>query len=209
MARNIDPKCKQCRRAGEKLFLKGERCATVKCAIVKRNYPPGVHGVKGRKKADGFALQLTEKQKAKKQYHMLEKQFRLTFLKARQKGGNTGENFLKLLETRFDNTVYRLGLGVSRPLARQLINHGHFTVNGRMVTIPSCQLKSGDIIKIKPSKARAKIFNQLNERLKNKEIPGWLNLDLSEMSAKVLHQPDLSMLKPNFDVQMIIEYYSK
>ena len=209
MARNINPKCKQCRRVGEKLFLKGERCSTVKCAIVKRNYPPGMHGVKGRKKADGFALQLTEKQKAKKQYHLLEKQFRLTFAKARQKSGNTGENFLRLLETRFDNTVFRLGLATSRPLARQLINHGHFTVNGHIVNIPSFQLKTGDTIKIKTNKARSKIFNNLNERLKNKEIPGWLNLDLNELSAKVLHQPDLSMLNPNFDVQMIIEYYSK
>ena len=182
---------------------------SAKCAIVKRNYPPGLHGAKGRRKTDGFALQLNEKQKAKRQYQLLEKQFRLTFEKARRKSGNTGDNFLKMLEGRFDNTVFRLGLASSRPQARQLINHGHFSVNGRTVTIPSYQVKAGDLIKIKPTKARGKFFQGLGEKLKGRETPGWLHLDSAELTAKILTEPDAAALSPNFDVQMIIEFYSK
>lgn len=209
MARDISPKCKQCRRAGEKLYLKGERCNTPKCAMVKRNYPPGLHGPKGQPRMTGYGQQLSEKQKAKRQYHLLEKQFRLTFERAKSKGGNTGDNFIKLLEMRLDNVVYRLGLGNSRPAARQMVNHGLITVNGRTVTIPSYTVKIGDTIKIKSNKKGAKVFTDLEDKLKQHEVPGWLNFDLKEVKAKVLHQPDLNIMKPNFDVQMIIEYYSR
>jgi small subunit ribosomal protein S4 len=209
MARNTDPQCKQCRRAAEKLFLKGDRCYTAKCAIIKRNYPPGFHGPKGKKRVSDYATQLNEKQKAKREYRLLEKQFRLTFEKARRQTGNTGENFLKFLEMRLDNAVYRLNFAQSRSQARQLVNHGHFTVNGRKVNIPSYNLKAGDVIAIKENKAHAKIFNGLKERLKNKEIPGWLNIDMEKLTAKVLQKPDTNVIKPNFNIQMIIEYYSR
>ena len=150
MGRDLDPKCKQCRRLGEKLMLKGERCFSSRCAMVKRNYPPGFHGVKGSKhRHSDYSLQLAEKQKAKKQYHLLEKQFKLTFEKASKQPDNTGENLLRLLEMRLDNAVYRLGFASSRSQARQLVNHGHIQVNNRKVNIPSCQIKVGDIIKIK------------------------------------------------------------
>ncbi len=209
MAKNLDAKCKQCRRAGEKLFLKGERCYTAKCAMVKRNYPPGFHGPKGRRRQTDYGLQLNEKQKAKRQYILLEQQFKLIFEKARRQSGNAGENFVKLLEMRLDNTIYRLGFAFSRPQARQLVNHGHFTVNGRKVNIPSCQLKKGDTIKIKSNKKQAKIFKNLSEKLKKKEVPGWLHLDTKELTAKVLHQPNMEAINPNFNVQMIVEYYSR
>ena len=209
MGKNLDPKCKQCRRAGEKLFLKGERCYTAKCAIVKRNYPPGFHGPKGKKRLTDYGSQLNEKQKARRQYNLLEKQFKLIFEKARAKKGNTGDNFLELLERRFDNVIYRLGWASSRSQARQMINHGLFTINDRKVNIPSYTVKTGDVIKIKSNKKQAKIFNGLSEKLKKHEVPGWLNMDAKELTAKVLHKPDIAALKPNFDVQMIIEYYSR
>ena len=209
MAKNTDPKCRQCRRAGEKLFLKGERCYAAKCAIVKRNYPPGVHGAKGKKRVSDYGIQLNEKQKAKREYGLMEKQFRLTFDKARRQKGNAGENFLRLLETRLDNAVYRLHLAASRTQARQLVNHGHFTVNARKVNIPSYTVRTGDVIAIKEGKKRGKVFSDLKERVKNKEIPGWLNLDAENMAAKVLHQPDTGKMKPNFNMQMIIEFYSR
>lgn len=209
MGRNLDSKCKQCRRTGEKLFLKGERCSTVKCAIVKRNYPPGFHGPKGKKRMNIYGSQLNEKQKAKKQYQITEKQFRLTYEKARRKSGNAGENFIKLLETRLDNTVFRLGIADSRAQARQLVSHGHILVNDKKVNIPSYSVKTGDIIKIKEKKRPVKLFKNLQEKLKNKEIPSWLHLDQKEFSAKILHQPEVAKMNFNFDMQMIIEFYSK
>ena len=209
MAKNLDPKCKLCRRAGEKLFLKGDRCLTAKCAMVKRNYPPGFHGPKKTRRLSDYGQQLSEKQKAKRQYNLLEKQFKLTFEKARRQTGNTGEIFIKLLEMRLDNAIYRLGFASSRAQARQLINHGHFTVNDHKVNIPSYQLKGGDIIKIKANKKQAKVFKDLGEKLSKSEFPGWLHLNPKELTAKVLHQPDIETIKPNFNIQMIIEYYSR
>lgn len=209
MSKDLNPKCKLCRRAGEKLFLKGERCNTAKCAIVKRNYPPGFHGPKGKRRLSDYGNQLAEKQKAKRQYNMLEKQFRLTFDKAKAKQGNTAENFLKMLEMRLDNVVYRAGIAASRVQARQLINHGHFTVNGNRVNIPSYSTRSGDILKIKANKTDAKIFKNLGESLKQKQAPGWMNIDAKKIEVKVLHQPDMASINPNFNVQLIVEYYSK
>jgi small subunit ribosomal protein S4 len=209
MGRNLEPKCKQCRRAGEKLFLKGERCRTVKCAIVKRNYPPGFHGPKGRPRSTEYGIQLNEKQKAQKQYNLLEKQFRLTFEKAQSQAGNTAENFLKLLEMRFDNIIYRLGIGESRSQARQLINHSLFTINDRNVNIPSRILKVGDIIKIKSNKKNYKIFLNAVERIKKLELPNWLILEKNTLETKILNQPDINSLKANFNIQMIVEFYSR
>jgi len=209
MGRNLNPKCKQCRRSGEKLFLKGERCYAPKCAMVKRNYAPGMHGAKNKTRPTEYGIQLNEKQKAKRQYGLLEKQFKLTFEKAKKEGGNTGDNFLKLLEMRFDNTIYRSGIASSRNEARQLISHGHFTINDKKVNIPSYQVSTGEVIKIKSNKKDSKIFKDLKDKLQKKEMPGWINLDKNEIAAKILHAPDVSVLKPNFNLQMIVEYYSR
>ncbi len=209
MGRNLDSKCKQCRRTGEKLFLKGDRCSTVKCAIIKRNYPPGFHGPKGKKRTNIYGNQLNEKQKAKKQYQLTEKQFRLTYEKARRQSGNAGENFIKMLETRLDNAIYRLGIADSRGQARQIVSHGLIIVNDKKVSIPSYSLKTGDIIKIKANKQRAKLFANIGEKLKNKEIPAWLYFNSKETSAKILHQPEVAKMNFSFDMQMIIEFYSK
>ena len=209
MAKDLSSKCKKCRRAGEKLFLKGDRCGTPKCAMVKRNYPPGFHGSKGRRRITGYGMQLNEKQKAKRQYNLLEKQFRLTFDKARKKSGDAGENFLQFLEMRIDNAIYRSGLASSRSQARQLVNHGHFTINDKKVTIPSYILKIGDLIAIRKAKKDCKFYKIMLDTLQKKEIPGWMNFDKNENKVKILHKPGIDMINPNFQVRQIIEYYSK
>lgn len=209
MARNIDNKCKQCRRAGEKLFLKGERCYTPKCAIIKRNYAPGFHGPKGRKRLSDYGMQLAEKQKAKKFYGLLEKQFRLTFAKATQKSGDAGKNFLRALEMRLDNVIYRSGWATSRAAARQLVSHGHFTVGRHYVDIPSFTVKAGDIIKVKKESQANPYFKNIAEKFQKAERPSWLNLDNEARGLKVLHEPQEADLPQNLNVQVIIEYYSK
>jgi small subunit ribosomal protein S4 len=209
MGRNLEPKCKQCRRLGEKLLLKGERCQTPKCAMVKRNFPPGIHGPKGRKRQSDFGLQLNEKQKARKYYNLMEKQFRLTFEKAQRQTGDTGKNFFRLLETRLDNVIYRLGFASSHTQARELVNHGHFLVNDRKVNIPSFQAKIGDIIKIKKTSLKNKFFRDLMEKLKNAQTVSWIHLDPKELTGKILHEPGQNDLPQNINVQMIIEFYSK
>lgn len=209
MARNLDPKCKQCRRLGEKLFLKGDRCESAKCGIVKRNFPPGIHGSKGRTRQTEYGLQLQEKQRAMKEYRMLEKQFRLTFEKASKLTGNINENFLKLLETRLDNTIYRLGFAASRDKARQLVTHGHFLVNGKKVNIPSYQVKTGDIVSVKESSKRSKLFSELSEKLKKAKSPSWLNIEAASLSGKVLHEPKKDDLIVNINPSLIVEFYSR
>jgi len=209
MGRNIDNKCKQCRRVGEKLFLKGERCLSPKCAMVKRNYVPGFHGPKMRRKLSDYGQQLVEKQKAKKFYGLMEKQFRLTFDKARKKSGDAGKNFLRMLEMRLDNVIYRLGYATSRAQARQLVNHGHFTLNGKKASTPSIIVKEGQEIKIKKSSIKAPYFRNNTERIIKSDRPGWLNFVTEDMSAKVLHEPKDLDLPQNINVQVIIEYYSK
>jgi small subunit ribosomal protein S4 len=209
MGRSLEPKCKLCRRAGEKLMLKGERCNSAKCAMVKRNYPPGFHGSNKRRRTTDFGQQLNEKQKAKRTYGMLEKQFRITFDKALSKGGNTGDNFLRLLEMRLDNTVYRMGFGESRSKSRQIVGHGMLTVNGNKVTIPSYQVRVGDVIEIKSNKKDAKLFKDLSEKLKTYETPAWLSLDSKKLTGKVMGAPTMESINPTFNVQMIIEFYSK
>lgn len=209
MAKILTPKCKLCRRAGEKLFLKGERCKTAKCGVLRRNYAPGAHGPKHRPRMTAYGLQLAEKQKARRQYNLMEKQFRASFDKAKRKPGNVGENFLQILETRLDNVVFRSGFAETRSQARQMVNHGLFTVNGRAVNIPSFHVKTGDVLKIKANKKKAKVFTDIGNKLKNKEVPGWINLEAKEASAKVLHLPAMADISPNFNLQMIVEYYSR
>jgi small subunit ribosomal protein S4 len=212
MARSLDAKCKQCRREGSKLFLKGEKCFTSKCSLVKRNYIPGVHGPKlGRgKRQTNYGVQLREKQKAKRTYRILESQFRKYFTRAINKAGDTGENMFVQLEIRFDNAVYRAGLAASRDKARQLIGHGHFEINGKKVTIPSYQIKLKDKITIREKSKAMEPFAILVETLKNQqEIPEWLLVDPKELSAVVTGVPNLVKDKPGFDLTLITEYYSR
>jgi small subunit ribosomal protein S4 len=209
MGRNIDAKCKECRRAAQKLFLKGERCLGPKCAIIKRNYPPGFHGPKGKKRLSDYGSQLQEKQNAKRLYGLTEKQFRLTFAKASKKTGDAGKNFLRALEMRLDNTVYRLGWGASRSQARQLVNHGHFTVNGRKTDIPSFAVKVGQVIKVKKNSQTNRYFKNTDEKLKKADRPSWVSFDLKDLSAKILHEPKDTDLPQNLNAQVIVEYYSK
>ncbi len=211
MGRNLDPKCKQCRRIGEKLFLKGERCFSSKCAMVKRNYPPGPHGPKGRKRSSDYGLQLTEKQKAKKFYGLNEGQFKLSFNKSKKKDGDLGINFLEYLEMRLDNVIYRAGLAPSRNQARQIVNHGHFTINGKKVNIPSYQVKVAEVIKVRKSSKDNKYFRDLPEKLKSfaSEQKSWLSVDPKNLEVKVLHAPKKEDLPLNIKTSMIVEFYSK
>ena len=211
MGKNLEAKCKQCRRIGEKLLLKGERCSSTKCAMVKRNYPPGFHGPKGKKRLSDYSLQLTEKQKARKYYGLSEEQFKLTFDRVQKKGGDVGVNFMKTLEMRFDNVVYRAGIATSRSLARQLVNHGHFKINDRKVDIPSYQVKAGQTISIKKDSLSNNYFKLLSERLKkaSEEQKSWLSVDSKGLTVKVLHEPGQQDLPANIKTHMIIEFYSK
>lgn len=211
MARNLNPKCKQCRREGVKLFLKGERCSGSKCALVKRNYIPGVHGVRLGKggRMTGYGLQLREKQKAKRAYHILEKQFKNYFTKATKKRGNTAEYLYALLESRMDNIIYRAGFAGSYDSARQMVSHGSFLVNGRRSDIPSRQLKVKDKITIKATKKELGLFKDLAERLKTREIPEWLNVDAKEAEITVIGLPSLATETPSYDLKQIIEFYSR
>jgi len=209
MAKDLDSKCKLCRRAGEKLFLKGERCSSAKCVILKRNYPPGQHGIRNRRFLTNYGKQLQEKQKAKRIYGLLEKQFKNYYLKAVKKQGNTGELLLQLLEMRFDNIIYRTGLAKSRRQARQMINHGHFTINGRKVNIPSYQVKAKDEIAIKANKSNIKNFENVSKALEKIEMPDWLKFDVKELKAKVASKPTLDELKPQFNPTLIVEFYSR
>lgn len=184
--------------------------ASPKSALVRRNYPPGIHGPKGRKKVTEYGMQLAEKQKAKVMYNILtEKQFRLTFNKAAKISGDVGLNLLVLLEQRFDNVVYRLGLAQTRPQARQLVNHAHFLINGTKVNIPSYILKAGDVITLRPHSQKATYFQKAFGALKKEAIPGWLHLDIDKQEAKVLHAPAQSNVEQNIGTQAIVEYYSR
>lgn len=206
-----DLQCKKCRRAGEKLFLKGEKCNSAKCPMVKRNFPPGMHGSKGAKRPTNYGQQFGEKQKAKATYGLRERQFRATFDRAFKKVGNTSELFFQLLESRLDNLVYRLGLATSRRQARQLVGHGHVAVNGRKVDIPSYQVKVGDVISLKEKSLKSALFSQLKANLENKskELLPWLNLDLEKTAGKLTSKPKLADVGSNINWQTIIELYSK
>lgn len=207
MGRSLDPKCKQCRRENEKLFLKGERCFSPKCAMIKRNYPPGQHGPKRQTRATQYGMQLREKQKVKRMYGILEKQFRNYYHQAAKEAGNSAENFLRLLEMRLDNVVYRLGFANSRNLARQLVNHGHFQVNDKKVNIPSYQLKVGDKINIKPGREKLSNFKDFLKASKKRELPEWL--ELKELAGKITSLPKLDQLIQTINISLIIEFYSR
>jgi small subunit ribosomal protein S4 len=209
MARNLKEKCKQCRREGQKLFLKGERCNSPKCAMVKRNFPPGAHGSRGYGKLTGYGQQIREKQKVKRIYRVLEKQMKNYFTKASKARGNTEESLLQLLEMRFDNVVFRAGFAKSRDLARQLISHNHLIINGKKVNIPSYQVKIGDIIEMQGKSQKIKPFANLKEQIKNKEALAWLYIDADKMNIKVTGKPNLEENKGEFDLKLIIEFYSK
>lgn len=209
MARNLDQKCKQCRREGIKLFLKGERCLSQKCAIVKRNYPPGLHGAKGRNKTTSYGIQLREKQRAKRYYGLLEKQFRLYYEKAAVKRENTMEALLHLLELRLDNVIFRLGLAQSHQQARQLVSHGHILVNGKKVTIPSYQAQPGDTIEVRASSKTMPYFEKTKASLIKHEAPTWISLEKKDMKAKILDLPTVEQVAAIFDLRHIIEFYSR
>ena len=209
MARYIDPVCRQCRRIGEKLFLKGERCFTPKCAIEKRRRPPGNTTPRRRRSSD-WALQLREKQKARFTYGVLERQFRNYFDMARERSGVTGDVLLQLLETRLDNVVYRLAFAESRRQARQLVNHGHFTVNGRRMDIPSYLVKEGDVVEWKAVNGSVPEFIQtLTEGLPKRPVPIWLRLDTANLKGEVASMPDLSDIETGIESRLIVEFYSK
>ena len=207
MARYIGPVCRLCRREGMKLFLKGERCYTEKCAIEKRNFAPGQHGKSRRPKLQGYGLQLREKQKARRYYQVLEKQFRSYYDKASRQPGVTGENLLRLLERRFDNVLVRLGFAASRRQARQLIDHGHWLINGRRVNIPSYQVRADDVISIKPNSSAADVVRSATEL--TAAVPPWLQADHDSLTAKVLRLPDRSEITTPVSEQLIVELYSK
>jgi small subunit ribosomal protein S4 len=206
MARDRGAQCKQCRREGEKLFLKGERCLTEKCGVERRNYPPGDHG-RGRQKQSEYRLQLREKQKARRYYGVLEAQFRNYYAKASRQPGVTGENLLRLLESRFDNVLVRLGFAGSRRQARQMIRHGHWTVNGRRVNIPSYQVRSNDVIAIKANSPAQPVVREATDLVS--AVPAWLQADHDGLTAKVLRHPERSEISVPVQEQLIVELYSK
>ncbi|WP_027339516.1 30S ribosomal protein S4 [Halonatronum saccharophilum] len=209
MARYTGPSCRLCRQEGEKLFLKGERCYTDKCAIERRSYGPGEQGRGRRRKLSEFGLQLREKQKVRRIYGVMEKQFRLYFEKAERKPGITGENFLNLLESRLDNVVYRLGFATSRNEARQFVRHGHILVNGSRVDIPSYLVSEGDIISIKDSSTSMKRFKEVLEINENYNTPSWLESNFEKKEGKVLTDPNREDIDIQINEQLIVEFYSK
>jgi len=208
LARYTGSVCRLCRREGVKLFLKGDRCETAKCAIEKRAYLPGQHG-QARKKFSEYGVQLREKQKVKRFYGVLEKQFRLYFAAADRKKGVTGENLLQSLELRLDNVVYRMGLGSSRAAARQLVRHNHFTVNGKRVNIPSYILKQGDVIAPNQSKLGKAPIKIALEKMKNKTLPHWLSYDLESKQGLVQSLPTREDVGIPVEEQLIVELYSR
>jgi small subunit ribosomal protein S4 len=192
-----------------KLFLKGERCYTEKCAIEKRNFPPGQHGKSRRAKVAGYGIQLREKQKVKRIYGVLEDQFRRYFETAERQRGITGETLLQLLERRLDNVVYRLGLATSRAQARQLARHGHFLVNGKKVDIPSYSVRAGDVVSIRPTSQKNPTIAHAIEEVKGRGIPGWLTFDAGDQTGKVVSVPTREQINLPVQEQLIVELYSK
>ena len=208
MSRYKDEQCRSGRREGQKLFLKGSRCYTDKCSITRRNYAPGEHG-QGRKKISEYGTQLREKQKTKAFYGVGEKQFRKYFEMAENKKGITGENLLQILESRLDNVVYRLGFGTSRAQARQLVNHGHFEVNGKKVDIPSYLIKAGDVIAVREIKKDNKTIKENVEANSARPVPEWLEKDAEKMQGKVLRLASREDVDLPVEEHLIVELYSK
>jgi small subunit ribosomal protein S4 len=210
MARYTGPVCRLCRREGMKLFLKGERCHTEKCAIERRNFIPGQHGKDRKPKIVGYGLQLREKQKARRYYRLLETQFRNLFEKASAMPGITGENLLGMLEKRLDNVVYRMGLGTSRAQSRQMVRHGHFQVNGRKVNIPSFQVKPGDLVEVREGSRENPAILGARDATAHSPTPNWIELDRDALRGRVLSQPKREeLVQIQMNEQLIVELYSK
>lgn len=211
MARYIGPVCRLCRREGEKLYLKGERCFSPKCAIERRNTPPGQHGQSRtfRRKVSDYGIQLREKQKARRIYGVLERQFRRYYADAARRSGVTGAALLQYLESRLDNVVYRLGFAASRKEARQLIAHGHFNINGRKVTVPSFQVKPGDAVTVAETSKSSPYFAALGKELKAQRAPTWLSLDARTLTGNILNLPARDQIDTPLKEQLIVEYYSR
>ncbi len=208
MARYKDSVCRLCRKEGEKLYLKADRCYTDKCAIAKRAYAPGQHG-QGRKKTSEYGLQLREKQKTRRYYGILERQFRKYFVEAERQKGITGENLLRMLECRLDNVVYRLGFAGSRPESRQLVRHGHITVNGKKVNIPSFLVKIGDEIAVKEKSKASVKFKEIAEASAHKTPPAWLETDKENLKGRVLALPAREDIDIPVEEHLIVELYSR
>ena len=209
MARHREAVCRLCRREGQKLFLKGLRCFTEKCAIEKRNFVPGQHGQARRPKTSGYGLQLREKQKVKRTYGLLERQFRTYFQKAERAKGPTGENLIVMLERRLDNVVYRLGFAMSRRQARQLVRHGHVAVNGRKVNIPSYEVTAGQEITIREGSRKLPILEQAKDFASHQTAPTWLEIDRDNYKGRVLSLPKREEIQLPVNEQLIVELYSK
>ena len=212
MAKYRGPVCKLCRREGEKLFLKGARCYSSKCAFDRRGYPPGMHG-KGaqfrRKRESDFARQLRAKQKARRVYGVLERQFHRYYEVSLKRRGMTGLNLLQILESRLDNVIYRLGYADSRAKARLLVTHGHFSVNGRRTDIPSMLLTAGDTVSVRPGSLKRPLFKELADLAEPRNVPNWLSRDLRGLAGTVIRMPERAEIDANLGEQLIVEYYSR
>jgi small subunit ribosomal protein S4 len=208
MARYTDPVCRICRREGAKLFLKGTRCYSKKCSFERRAAPPGQHGVRRRKVGD-YGMQLREKQKIRRVYSVLERQFQGYFQEASSTPGVTGENLLRMLELRLDNVVYRMGFAASRAEARQMVGHAHLSVNGRVVTIPSLRVKPGDKIEVRESHRSREPFKEAADLIKSRQVPEWLSVDAAKLAGSVLTAPRRDQMPLDLNEQLVVEYYSR
>ncbi|NLY30467.1 MAG: 30S ribosomal protein S4 [Firmicutes bacterium] len=208
MARYTGPVCRLCRREGEKLFLKGDRCYTEKCAVDRRTYPPGQHG-QGRRKESEYGLHLREKQKVRRIYGVLERQFERYYDRAARQKGITGENLLQLLEMRLDNIVYRMGLGASRAQARQLVLHGHIAVNGKKVDIPSYEVQPGDVISVRENSRNLQLIKDNVEAAAGRTMPEWMEVNLEQMEGKILAVPTRDQIDISVQEHLIVEFYSQ
>ena len=209
MARYTGPVCKLCRREGIKLFLKGDRCMSPKCAIERRNTRPGQHGSARQRKLSGYGMQLREKQKVRRTYGVMERQFLREYNEAARRPGKTSDNFIQILETRLDNVVYRLGFGDSRAQARQLVNHGHFNLNGRKTDIASALVKPGDVITVRDHSKATEYFKTRALMLAQKAVPRWLALDMQNLSGRVVSLPSRQDVEVPFDEALVVEYYQR
>ena len=209
MARYTGPVCRLCRRYGDKLYLKGERCLTPKCAFERRPSAPGQQKYGRRRRVSDRALQLREKQRARFTYGIMERQFRRYYQQAIRRAGVTGDNLVRFLELRLDNVVYRLGFGDSRAHARQVVRHGHIQLNGRRTDIPSCAIKVGDEIAWSPKGQGTELFKIIQETMQSKEVPDWLGVDAASMTGRVIALPDVAQVGAKFDPAVIVEFYSR
>jgi small subunit ribosomal protein S4 len=215
MAKYLGPVCRLCRREGEKLFLKGERCFTPKCGFEKRSFAPGMHGKSGSRsrsatgRESDFARQLRAKQKARRVYGTMERQFRRYYEAAQTRRGLPGLNLLQILETRLDNIIYRMGFASSRPQARLLVTHGHFTVNGRRNDVPSTLMEAGDIIQVRDSSRETTYFKEVRDLAEKRNFPAWLNRDLKNYTGTVQRLPERAEIDGNLNEQLIVEFYSR